>query len=110
MKINIIWDIALCTPVEIYLRFGGTYCLNLQGQRVALLEVCFLLVSCGRYLATDAESSFSNISIHHNMYEVSPPANISFVLFWRPLHFAYMKSQYGVRQYSERIPFTFKNI
>jgi hypothetical protein len=31
-KITTFWDMVLCSTVEIYQRFGGLYCLHLQGE------------------------------------------------------------------------------
>jgi hypothetical protein len=35
MKRTIFWDVTLCSPVDVHQRFGGTYCLHLQGQKVS---------------------------------------------------------------------------
>jgi hypothetical protein len=35
MKCTVFWDVTLCSSGEVYWRFGGTYCLHLQGQRVS---------------------------------------------------------------------------
>jgi hypothetical protein len=32
MKITVFWDVAPCSLVEVYRRFGGAYCLQLQGD------------------------------------------------------------------------------
>jgi hypothetical protein len=34
MKSNVFWDMMPCNVVEIYKRFGGTYGLYLQDQRI----------------------------------------------------------------------------
>jgi hypothetical protein len=31
---NIVWDVMTCTPLDVYRRFGWTWCLHLQGGRV----------------------------------------------------------------------------
>jgi hypothetical protein len=43
MKSTIFWDIMSCSPLKVNRRFGGTYRLNFQGQRIsrALLATCF---------------------------------------------------------------------
>jgi hypothetical protein len=35
MKCSIFWDITLCSPLKVNLRFGGIYRLNFQGGRKA---------------------------------------------------------------------------
>jgi hypothetical protein len=41
MKTTVFWDMMLCNPLNVNRRFGGTYCLHLQGQR-ALFATCLL--------------------------------------------------------------------
>jgi hypothetical protein len=61
MKNSIFWDITPHSPVKVDRRFGGTYCLRLQGRRVSearnqhkdLFAVCFILVSCLAYSLLD---------------------------------------------------------
>jgi hypothetical protein len=36
IKITIFWDITPCSPLNVNRRFGGTYRLQLQGQRISL--------------------------------------------------------------------------
>jgi hypothetical protein len=36
-------DVTPCSPTDVCWRFGGQYCLYLQGRRIALLTACFLL-------------------------------------------------------------------
>jgi hypothetical protein len=35
MKGTIFWDIMLCSALKVNRRFGGTYCLDLQGRRIS---------------------------------------------------------------------------
>jgi hypothetical protein len=35
MKITIFWDITPCSPLSVNRRFGGTYCLHLQGRKIS---------------------------------------------------------------------------
>jgi hypothetical protein len=35
MKSSIFWNIMLCSPLKVNQRFGGTYRLHLQGQRMS---------------------------------------------------------------------------
>jgi hypothetical protein len=35
MKSTIFWDITPCSPLSVYRRFGGTYRLHLQGQKIS---------------------------------------------------------------------------
>jgi hypothetical protein len=55
---SILWDMKTCTPVKTDHRFGGTYCLHVQGLEVGKatrkkqtlpLEVCFLRVPSSVY-------------------------------------------------------------
>jgi hypothetical protein len=34
MKSTIIWDMIPCSSLEVNRRFGGTYCLYLQGRKI----------------------------------------------------------------------------
>jgi hypothetical protein len=34
MRTVIIWDVTLCSLVEVHLHFGGPYCQHLLGRRV----------------------------------------------------------------------------
>jgi hypothetical protein len=34
-KRAVLWDITPCTPLKVNRRFGGTYCLHLQGRRIS---------------------------------------------------------------------------
>jgi hypothetical protein len=48
------WDITPCSPSSVNRRFGGTYRLHLQGQRISLarkpcLAPAFTLVPCSSY-------------------------------------------------------------
>jgi hypothetical protein len=58
VKSTIFWVIALCTPLKVNRRFGGTYRLHLQGGRIsqARNHLCFppafILVSCFAYFST----------------------------------------------------------
>jgi hypothetical protein len=55
MKSTIFWDITPRSPLRVNRRFGGTYCLHLQGRRnklskkSACLLPAFTLVSCSAY-------------------------------------------------------------
>jgi hypothetical protein len=43
------WDVTPCSLVEIFLRFGGTYCLHRQGRKVSQTSnklACYLLHAC----------------------------------------------------------------
>jgi hypothetical protein len=42
LKSTVFWDITPCCPLKVNRRFGGTYCLNLQGRAELC---CFTLVS-----------------------------------------------------------------
>jgi hypothetical protein len=44
MKSFIFWDIMVYSPLEVSGRFGGTFHLHLQGQRMSQ-AMCFMLVS-----------------------------------------------------------------
>jgi hypothetical protein len=35
MKCSIFWDVTPCSPVKIYRRFGGAYCLHLQVRKTS---------------------------------------------------------------------------
>jgi hypothetical protein len=35
MKSTIFWDITPCNPLKVNRRFGGTYCLHLQGRKIS---------------------------------------------------------------------------
>jgi len=37
MKMTVVWDVVPCSLVETDLRFGGAYCLHLQGDIIALM-------------------------------------------------------------------------
>jgi hypothetical protein len=41
VKRTVVCDATLCSPVEVYRHFGGTYCLHLQGRSIA----CTLLLA-----------------------------------------------------------------
>jgi hypothetical protein len=34
MKSTVLWDVISCSPAAFHHRFGGPYCLHLQGRRV----------------------------------------------------------------------------
>jgi hypothetical protein len=34
-KRTILWDVTLCSPVEIYRYFGGMYCRHIQGRSIS---------------------------------------------------------------------------
>jgi hypothetical protein len=34
MKSSVFWDVTLCSPEDIHLRFGETYCLHLQVEEL----------------------------------------------------------------------------
>jgi hypothetical protein len=46
IKINIFWDMTPCNPVEIYQRFGETYCLHLHGWRENQANRCWSCMNC----------------------------------------------------------------
>jgi hypothetical protein len=57
MKSTIFWDITPCSPLKVNRRFGGTYCLHLQGRRISrarrlCLSPAYTLVSCAAYSTT----------------------------------------------------------
>jgi hypothetical protein len=52
MKSIIFWDITPCSPFSVNRRFGGTYCLHLQGRKNKLGKKqapAFTLISCRTY-------------------------------------------------------------
>jgi hypothetical protein len=36
LKSTVFWDVTLCSMVEVYLHFGGTYFFQLQGRRLSV--------------------------------------------------------------------------
>jgi hypothetical protein len=58
-QISIFWNITPCSPSSVNRRFGGTYCLHLQGRKISwagnqrksriCLPAAFTLVSCSAY-------------------------------------------------------------
>jgi hypothetical protein len=54
-KRTIFWDITLCTPLKVNIRFRETYRLYLQGRS---LPPAFTLVSCSAHLTLKMEAMF----------------------------------------------------
>jgi hypothetical protein len=38
MKSSIFWDITPCSPLKVNRRFGGIYCLHLQGLKISQIK------------------------------------------------------------------------
>jgi hypothetical protein len=63
LKSFILWDMMPCSPANVAQRFGGTYCLHLQDQKVSQAKsqdeagskqssACFMLFRCLAYSLT----------------------------------------------------------
>jgi hypothetical protein len=55
MKCFVYWDITLCSPLKVNRRFGGIYCLHIQGRRINQAKnqreaLCLLPGSCRFFL------------------------------------------------------------
>jgi hypothetical protein len=50
MQSTVSWDVTPCIPVGVHRRFGGTYCLHIQGRRYAKQASKLILLAVGYLL------------------------------------------------------------
>jgi hypothetical protein len=65
---TVLWDLAPCSPVEVYRHFGGTFCFSLQGRKVSQARKSIALFLAGSLLglpfhAENGGSTFFRSSI-----------------------------------------------
>jgi hypothetical protein len=90
MKSTVFWDITPYSSLNVNQRFGGTYCLHLQGQRISWArsqhesrwQAEALLVSCLAYSSTlkmEPICSFRTlVDIHQTTWDYIPRRYCSF--------------------------------
>jgi hypothetical protein len=75
LKITIFWNALVCSLVEVYRRFGETYCLHLQGRKASRASnkhsraVALLLLAQLNFYPEEGRSSSSENTV--NFYQTT---------------------------------------